>query len=293
MTNQNPAVPQSPSPQDRLRQNDILAKVNAHADRSLDRIFADIDDLLGDDTTESQSLSVQPNQHIQYSTEPSRAEYYPNQQLQSAPPQSYPPQPSIDSPPAATPKPKPHLPLWLKVLLGISVTSIAVGGTFLWLVNERKIALPQNIDTSWLPFQSQPQISPEDAKFADYLRKSISKIDATTPVTSVPNTVNSANSSTAPTTQAAPLALTPTGSVATAVPITASPTIATPISLVKTLPDRNRPGAIFEIDRQSQTVNIGQQIGTSNWSLLTVAKGEVIVKRKGGEIRSIYLGQKF
>ena len=293
MTNQNPAVPQSPSPQDRLRQSDILAKVNAHADRSLDRLFADIDELLGDDTTDTHSLSVQPSQHIQYSTEPSRTEYYPNQPQLPSQSSYYPPQPSIDSSPAATPKPKQRLPLWLKAFLGIGVTSIAVGGTLLWLVNERKIALPQNIDTSWLPFQSQPQISPEDAKFADYLRKSISKIDATTPVTSVPNTVNSANSSTARTTQAAPLALTPTGSVATAVPITASPTIATPISLVKTLPDRNRPGAIFEIDRQSQTVNIGQQIGTSNWSLLTVAKGEVIVKRKGGEIRSIYLGQKF
>ena len=293
MTNQNPAVPQSPSPQDRLRQNDILAKVNAHADRSLDRLFADIDELLSDDTTDTHSLSVQPNQHIQYSTEPSRTEYYPNQQqLQSAPPPSYPPQGSIESPPAATPKPKPHLPLWLKALLGIGVTSIAVGVTLLWLVNERKIALPQNIDTSWLPFQSQSQIPPEDAKFADYLRKSISKIDASTPVTSVPNPVNSANSSTAPITQSAPVAPT-TGAVTTAVPITATPTIATPISLVKTLTDSNRPGAVFEIDRQSQTVNVGQKIGTSKWSLLTVAKGEVIVKRKGGEIRSVYLGQKF
>ncbi|WP_373546343.1 hypothetical protein [Chamaesiphon sp.] len=288
MTNQNPAVPQSPSPQDRLRQNDILAKVNAHADRSLDRLFADIDDLLSDETPETHSLSVQPSQHIQYSTEPSRTEYYPNQQLQSAPPQ-----PSIDSPPAATPKPKQRLPLWLKALLGIGVTSIAVGGTLLWLVNERKIALPQNIDTSWLPFQSQSQIPPEDAKFADYLRKSISKIDATTSATSVINPVNSANSSMANTTQAAPVAPNPTGAVTTAVPITATPTIATPISLVKTLSDSNRPGAIFEIDRQSQTVNVGQKIGASNWSLLTVAKGEVIVKRKGGEIRSIYIGQKF
>ncbi len=292
MTNQNPAVPQSPSPQDRLRQSDILAKVNAHADRSLDRLFADIDELLGDDTTDTHSFSVQPSQHIQYSTEPSRTEYDPNQQqLQSAPPQSYPPQGSVDAPQTSTPKPKHKIP-W-QALLGIGVTSIAIGGTLLWLVNERKIALPQNIDTSWLPFQSQSQIAPEDAKFADYMRKSISKIDASTPATSVTNRINSANSSTANTTQAAPVTPTPTGAVATSIPITATPTIAIPISLVKTLPDSNRPGAVFEIDRQSQTVNVGQKIGTSNWSLLTVAKGEVIVKRKGGEIRSIYLGQKF
>ncbi|MCY7335010.1 MAG: hypothetical protein LH613_02170 [Chamaesiphon sp.] len=291
MTNQNPAVPQSPSPQDRLRQSEILAKVNAHADRSLDRLFADIDELLGDDTTDTHTLSVQPSQHIQYSTEPSRTEYYPNQQqFQSAPPQSYPPQGSVAAPQTSTPKPKQKIP-W-QALLGIGVTSIAVGGTLLWLVNERKIALPQNIDTSWLPFQSQSQ-SPEDAKFADYMRKSISKIDASTPATSVTNRINSANSSTANTTQAAPVAPTPTGAVATSIPITATPKIATPISLVKTLPDSNRPGAVFEIDRQSQTVNVGQKIGTSNWSLLTVAKGEVIVKRKGGEIRSIYIGQKF
>jgi hypothetical protein len=285
MTNQNPAASQPQSPN---LERDILAKVNAHADRSLDRIFADIDGLLGDDLeTNTQSLSIdRAIPHQQHSTE-----YYPRTSAPQppAPAQVYPPQQSIDPSPAATPKPKKSIPFWLKALLGIGATSIAVGGGLLWLVNERKIELPKNIDTSWLPFQSRSQVSPEDAKFAEYMRKSISKIEsASTPVTSATNLPNPATSI------AAPIAPTPTETISTA-PAPATPTAAikTPISLVKTFQTSNRPSAVFQIDSHSQTVHIGQKIGTSNWSLLTVAKGEVIVKRKGGEIRSIYVGQKF
>ena len=65
------------------------------------------------------------------------------------------------------------------------------------------------------------------------------------------------------------------------------------ISLFETHPNRRPASAIFEINGRSQTVNIGEKIGTSKWSLLTVAKGEVLLKKTGGEIRSIHLGQKF
>jgi hypothetical protein len=306
MSNQNPAAPQPQSPQ---LNRDLLAQVNAHADRSIDRLFADIDELISDDlgTDIQSSPANQLSHHPQHATE----QYLQLQQAQTdpsrsnlAPPQQFAPNranPMVEfgSPQTAAPQPKKGRRLWMKALLGIGATSIAVGGGLLWLVNERKIELPKNIDTSWLPFQSQSQISPEDAKFAEYMRRSISKIESAYPrsrsvsfaqSTSATNFPNpAAPIAAAPTTPATPIAANPTATV----PSTVTPAVKTQISLVKILPNSNRPGAIFEIDRQSQTVNVGQKIGTSNWSLLAVTKGEVTVKRKGGEIRSIYVGQKF
>jgi hypothetical protein len=319
MTNQNPAIPQSPnlnSPQEGLLHRDILAKVNAHADRSIDRLFADIEELLsGDLETGTQSATGDRHSHRdRYSPEPSRPNQYPQQQQLQAQQQYYPSQADFHQPqlsaeviggasplehptqPSTPQQKQQRIPLWMKAFLGIGITSIALSSLLLWLVNERKIALPKNIDTNWIPFQSQSQISPDDAKFAEYMRKSISKIEsANTQATSAANPanpVNPANSIAAPITQAAPIA--PNPGVITTVPSTVTPTaVKKPIALLKTLQNSNQPGAIFEIDRQNQTVHVGQKIGASNWSLLTVAKGEVIVKRKGGEIRSIYVGQKF
>ena len=291
MTNQNPAVPQPPQSGNSFKQNrDILAKVNAHADRSMDRLFADIDELLGDDlTNDTNSASTQHN--------PYATGQYP--QLQQP---IYPPQRSLsagaDTPseqPTNTAKPKRTLPLWLKAFLGIGVTAVAAGSLLTWLVNERKITLPQTIDTSWLPFQSQQ--SPQDAKFADYMRKSLAKIDATSQTTlAANNTPTPATTIVAPapaTTPAAPVATTPTSTIVTATAPVAPTAFKPKIALVKTLPKGNRPGAIFEIDRQSKTVNIGQTIGKSNWSLVSVNKSEITIKRKGGEIRSVDVGQKF
>jgi len=293
MTNQNPAVPQSPQSGSSFdRDRDILAKVNAHADRSMDRLFADIDELLGDDLTNDPNSA--PTQHSPYATE-----QYPQLQQPIDPPQRS-LSAGADTPseqPTTTAKPKRTMPLWIKAFLGIGVTAVAAGGLLTWLVNERKITLPQ-IDTSWLPSQSQ-QVSPQDAKFADYMRKSLAKIEATTQATLATNNNTPTPAATmiapAPTTAtpAAPVATTPTSTIVTATtPVT--PTAVKPkIALVKTLPKGSRPSAIFEIDRQSKTVNVGQIIGKSNWSLVSVTKSEITIKRKGGEIRSVDVGQKF
>jgi hypothetical protein len=299
MTNQNPAASQSQSPPggnaSSQQNRDLLAKVNAHADRSMDRLFADIEELLGEDLASDPHSSSVDSARTPYSTDRSRtAEYSHSQQ-----PPIYPPQrslsageaPPVEQPTPATSKPNRSMPLWLKALLGIGITSIAAGSILTWLVNERKIVLPQNIDTSWLPFQSQ--ISPADAKFADYMQKSIAKIDATTQTTSATNLPTPATSIVTPATSpAAPIAVNP-GTIVTAATAPAPTAVLPKISLLKTIQSGKRPSAIFEIDRQSKTIDVGQTIGTSNWSLLTVAKGEVIIKRKGGEIRSVYVGQKF
>jgi hypothetical protein len=294
MTNQNPA---SSQPLDR----DILAKLNAHADRSLDRLFIDIDELLSGDL-EADQKSAQPNQSALSATS-YRTETESDQQYNQAYiPQSdrFSPQLTveIDPPQPSKSKSKPkkaarRIPFWLKAVLGVGVGSIAVGSSLVWLVTERKITIPQTIDTSWLPFQSKPQVSPEDAKFADYMRKSISKIEsanlatATTAAIELPTPTNSATPSATP----APTAINP--AIATA-PIAAKPAvIEKPVSLVKTIQNSKSPTAIFQIDKKDQIIKIGQKIGTSNWSLVNISKSEVTIKRKGGEIRSIKIGQKF
>jgi Tfp pilus assembly protein PilP len=301
MTNQNPAM-SSKSPQDRRLQHDILAKVNAHADRSMDRLFADIEELLGDEPnpTKSTAAGQTPAHDERYGQQQSQTSTYPPQsafpgQRALSPDSSYTEAPAPN--PAA--KPTKRVPFWLKALLGISITSIAAGSLGFWLVNERKVVLPQ-IDTSWLPFQSR--VAPADAKFADYMRKSLAKIDAAPPATTTPAATpfNPSTSNIAPPgnpTAIAPVTTNPAAApTKTIVTGTATP-IATPvtnkIALVKTLQTGARPEAVFQIDGRTQSVRVGQKIGTSNWSLLTVAKGEVILKRKGGEIRSVYVGQKF
>jgi hypothetical protein len=292
MTNQNPA---SSQPLDR----DILAKLNAHADRSLDRLFIDIDELLSGDL-EADQKSAQPNQSALSATS-YRTETESDQQYHQAYiPQSdrFSPQLTveIDPPQPSKSKSKPkkaarRIPFWLKAVLGVGVGSIAVGSSLVWLVTERKITIPQTIDTSWLPFQSKSQVSPEDAKFADYMRKSISKIESAkitpTAAIEVPTTANPAIPSAAP-------APTPSNSAIATAPIAAKPAIIDkPSALVKTIQNSKYPTAIFQIDKKNQIIKVGQKIGTSNWSLVNISKSEVTIKRKGGEIRSIKIGQKF
>lgn len=291
MTNQNPA---SSQPLDR----DLLAKLNAHADRSLDRLFTDIDELLSGDL-DSEPKPPQVN-HSALSQTNYRTEAEPERQYtQSYPAQSdrFSPQltAELDPPQSSKSKPKKQqrtLPFWLKALLGVGVVSIAGSSLLFWLVNQKKIVLPQNIDTSWLPFQSQSQVSPADAKFAEYMRKSIAKIESTNIATSAAiNLPTPANITTAPT--ATPF----TQAINTATNSTKPTAVEKPIALIKTL--QNAGGgaalksAVFQIDKKSQTVKIGQKIGASNWSLVNISKNEATIKRKGGEIRSIKIGQKF
>jgi hypothetical protein len=296
MTNQNPA---SSQPQQPLLNSDLLAKLNAHADRSLDRLFTDIDELLsGDLEPEAKSSKIDRAQipHSSYTIESIHAQDEPRQPSNlSYPEDRFSPRltAELDPTPPSTSQPKPKsqpkasLPLWLKALLGLGVTSLALGSLFFWLVNERKIAIP-SIDTSWLPLPSNSQVPPADAKFADYMRKSIAKIEST-PISVAAAPTAQVN----PAPVATNITATPTQSIV-ATPTTTQPdTIKKPISLVKILDNGKRSTAIFQIDKKSQTIKIGQKIGTSNWSLLNVSKTEVTVKGKGGEIRSIKIGKKF
>jgi hypothetical protein len=63
-------------------------------------------------------------------------------------------------------------------------------------------------------------------------------------------------------------------------------------TLVGLLELGERSAALFEIDGVSQRVYIGEPIGNSGWNLVSVSSDEARIRRNG-EVRSIYIGQKF
>jgi hypothetical protein len=74
-----------------------------------------------------------------------------------------------------------------------------------------------------------------------------------------------------------------------------APVAPTPVSnhaLVGILELGDRSAALFEINGVPQRVYIGERIGNSGWSLVSVANGEAVVRRNG-EVRSILIGQQF
>lgn len=62
--------------------------------------------------------------------------------------------------------------------------------------------------------------------------------------------------------------------------------------LVGTLELGDRSAAIFEYAGSAHRLEIGQQIGASGWSLVSVSGQEAIIRRNG-EVRSIYMQQSF
>ena len=50
--------------------------------------------------------------------------------------------------------------------------------------------------------------------------------------------------------------------------------------------------ALFNVNGTSQRVYVGETIGSSGWSIVSIASEEVVVRRNG-EVRSIYIGQQF
>lgn len=71
-----------------------------------------------------------------------------------------------------------------------------------------------------------------------------------------------------------------------------SPAVAATHTLVGVLELGDRSAALFEISGVPQRVYIGERIGSSGWSLVSVSDGEAVIRRNG-EVRSIYIGQRF
>ncbi len=117
----------------------------------------------------------------------------------------------------------------------------------------------------------------------------------TVPPSATPNAIpNNAvpNVVTLPPTLPAPnTAIAPSSETNTNEPI---PNIATNNSyeLVGVLELGDRSAALFEVNGSSQRVYIGETIGGSGWSIVSINNEEVVVRRNG-EVRSIYIGQQF
>ncbi len=62
--------------------------------------------------------------------------------------------------------------------------------------------------------------------------------------------------------------------------------------LVGVLELGSRSAALFEINGVSQRVYIGERVGSSGWTLVSVSNEEAVIRRNG-EVRSIYIGQRF
>jgi hypothetical protein len=52
------------------------------------------------------------------------------------------------------------------------------------------------------------------------------------------------------------------------------------------------PAALFEVNGVTKRFKVGEAIGSSGWTLVSVNNGEAMIRRNG-EVRSIYPGQKF
>lgn len=77
-------------------------------------------------------------------------------------------------------------------------------------------------------------------------------------------------------------------------PATNVPNIAANSSykLVGILELGDRSAALFEVNGSPRRIQVGEPIGDSGWTLVSVSNQEAIVRRNG-EVRSIYVGQQF
>lgn len=229
--------------------------------------------------------------------------------------------------PAAPTKPR-WSPLWLAVLFSSLLLSAGIVA-FLFRAQLTRLVLEQ-LNPS--PSVATPVESPNPhASFLQYIQRSLDRLaqqqelPPAPPVAAVPSpspaaptviervyvpiypspspitvapAANSAQPSSstaakpAPATQPAPASSSPS---AVASPgSSAVPNIAATSShaLVGILELGDRSAALFEINGIPQRIEIGAPIGQSGWTLVSVSNQEAIVRRNG-EVRSIYVGQKF
>jgi hypothetical protein len=82
------------------------------------------------------------------------------------------------------------------------------------------------------------------------------------------------------------------------VPASPSPTIvpniaAAPVHvLIGLLELGDRSAALFEIEGTPHRIQVGERIGSSGWTLVSISNQEAMIRRNG-EVRSVYIGQQF
>ncbi|MEG4208501.1 hypothetical protein [Microcoleus sp. S13_B4] len=63
-------------------------------------------------------------------------------------------------------------------------------------------------------------------------------------------------------------------------------------TLVGILELGDRSAALFEVDGVARRIYVGESIGASGWTLAEIKNQEAVI-RKGGDVRSVFVGQKF
>lgn len=85
----------------------------------------------------------------------------------------------------------------------------------------------------------------------------------------------------------------PPATVIPSVPVETAPPPSAPVvkhTLVGLLELGERSAALFNIDGVTQRIRIGEPIGGSGWTLVSVANQKAVIRRNG-EVRSIFVGQ--
>ncbi len=313
--------------------------VDAYADNLMDELFSDIYRMLEDgsklpsETAKPEYVSLEtikipqtPKQQASKVSEEMPAQQPSNASI--SPPK--PVAPATPVKPAKTSEPTPWLSHWVdKLLLGLAITS-AIGALIVWLVSYQK--LNRQFVQQPTPVAVTPTpISQSDAKFTDYMLRSLEIIDSKAqlskqlptvpgvpstsklPAISIPSNISPGlnTPSSAPSPTISPSA--PSGAVASPPPVvpprvvptkpltlpqastSPSPTVTAPVpeyTLMGVVERGAGSAALVEINGVTERIRQGENIGTSGWTLVTVAKDEAIMRRNG-EVRSVYVGQKF
>lgn len=86
--------------------------------------------------------------------------------------------------------------------------------------------------------------------------------------------------------------VTPSAAISTTPSATPSQAVGSNHTLVGILELGDRSAALFEVDGVARRFYVGETIGASGWTLAEVKNQEAVI-RKGSEVRSVFVGQKF
>lgn len=74
--------------------------------------------------------------------------------------------------------------------------------------------------------------------------------------------------------------------------VAAAPAPAPQQTLMGLMQFGDRSAALFDVSGSPQRISVGESIGTSGWTLVSVSNDTAVIRRNG-EVRSIYVGQQF
>jgi hypothetical protein len=98
--------------------------------------------------------------------------------------------------------------------------------------------------------------------------------------------------SVSPASQSSSSPVTPSAAITTTPSATPSQALGSNHTLVGILELGDRSAALFEVDGVARRFYVGETIGASGWTLAEVKNQEAVI-RKGSEVRSVFVGQKF